>query len=275
VQSLQKLSFVRILACFGILTGCDIAAQLLRAQTAHLGGEHADALVLPTTLLLTGMLVWVYSILVRRHEHRSASELRPGVLAGIGGGALGVALFSCVFAALGLAGVARWRGLAPHFDPMPTLTPALIAAVGEELAFRGVLFRMLEARLGSGISLALSAALFGLLHAFNSGATIMAVTAVAVEAGILLSAAYGVSRNLWFPIGLHFGWNFTEGGIFGVSVSGFPAGQGFFRVELAGPDWLTGGAFGPEASIIAMAVCIPVALLFLALMVRGGRWVHR
>jgi hypothetical protein len=117
-----------------------------------------------------------------------------------------------------------------------------------------------------------SAALFGLLHALNPGATMTSTVAIALEAGVLLAAAYALTRNLWFPIGLHLGWNFTEGGIFGASISGGAAGKGIFSVSLAGPDLITGGKFGPEASMVAIAVCLALAGALLALTIRTGRW---
>ncbi len=85
---------------------------------------------------------------------------------------------------------------------------------------RGVLFRIVEESLGSWIALALSAALFGALHAFNPGATLTSSIAIALEAGVLLAAVFMVTRRLWMVIGLHTAWNFTEGGVFGASVSG-------------------------------------------------------
>jgi membrane protease YdiL (CAAX protease family) len=107
----------------------------------------------------------------------------------------------------------------------------------------------------------------------NPGATVVSTVAIALEAGVLLAAAYALTRNLWFPIGLHLGWNFTAGGICGESVSGGAAGKGIFSVSLAGRPLLTGGKFGPEASLIAIAVCLALAIVLLLLAVRNGRWV--
>jgi hypothetical protein len=140
------------------------------------------------------------------------------------------------------------------------------------LAFRGALFRIVEEGFGTTSALITSAVVFGLLHALNPGATVISTTAIALEAGVLLGAAYALTRNLWFPIGLHFGWNFTEGGIFGVSVSGGPTGKGILSVALAGRPLLTGGNFGPEASVIAIAVCLAAGIALLLLTVRRGGW---
>jgi membrane protease YdiL (CAAX protease family) len=225
-----------------------------------------------TALLLAAALAGLYVGLVRALEHRAARELAPRAVQAAAGIALGLALFASVFGLLGALGVARWHGLADRFDVTPTLAAAIIAAVGEELAFRGALFRILEERFGTAVALAASAALFGVLHALNPGATIVSTTAIALEAGVLLGAAYVLTRNLWFPIGLHLGWNFTEGGIFGVAVSGGSAGTGIFSVSLAGRTLLTGGSFGPEASLVAVLACLAVAIVLLGLAARNGRW---
>ena len=79
----------------------------------------------------------------------------------------------------------------------------------------------------------------------NPEATWIAVLCIAVEAGVLLAAAYITTRRLWLPIGLHFAWNFTQGGIFGVPVSGFRV-RGLLKSTLTGPELLSGGAFGAE-----------------------------
>jgi hypothetical protein len=80
---------------------------------------------------------------------------------------------------------------------------------------------------------------------------------------VLLAAAYVLTGRLWFPIGLHAAWNFTEGSLFGMSVSGYNTEPGLLAGTLKGSVILTGGAFGPEASIFAVAVCLAVAVLLL------------
>jgi hypothetical protein len=96
---------------------------------------------------------------------------------------------------------------------------------------------------------------------FNSGATTVSTVAIALEAGVLLGAAYAACGSLWLPIGLHFGWNFTEGGVFGVAVSGRKAGAGIVNMPLSGSALWTGGQFGPEASLVAVAVCLVAGCL--------------
>jgi hypothetical protein len=83
---------------------------------------------------------------------------------------------------------------------------------------------------------------------------------------VLLAVAYTVTERLWLPIGIHAGWNFAEGTIFGTGVSGTAVHASLLHGALRGPALVTGGSFGPEASIAAIAVCIcaSVALYLLA-----------
>ena len=138
---------------------------------------------------------------------------------------------------------------------------------------RGIVFRILEQSLGSWIALAISAAIFGLLHVLNPGATLLNAGSVMVEAGVMLAAAYMLTRRLWLCIGIHIAWNFTEGGIFSVAVSGGNA-QGLLQAKLTGADWLTGGAFGAEGSIVALAMCSAAGILLLFEAVRKGNVVQ-
>lgn len=269
----RRIAPIRLIVFFAVLLAGDIGAQLLRVWvTRHATSGNRDWAVLGISLVLAGILVALYVGLVRGFERRRAHEITAFgslVLAGV---ASGFALFSTVFLVLYAVGIAHWQGLSGHLDAIPPLAAAIVAAVGEELAFRGGVFRIIEDSMGTAAALTLSAALFGLLHVLNPGATLISTAAIALEAGILLGAAYAVTRNLWFPIGLHLGWNFTEGGVFGASVSGYSAGKGILAFELSGPPLLTGGKFGPEASIVAVGVCMITAIALLIWAVRKGRW---
>jgi membrane protease YdiL (CAAX protease family) len=92
------------------------------------------------------------------------------------------------------------------------------------------------------------------VHITNPGGTLWASIAIAIEAGLLLGAAYKWSGTLWLPIGIHWAWNFAQGNIFGFAVSGNQAGDSIIVSQVDGPAWLTGGAFGAEASVIAVVV---------------------
>lgn len=145
------------------------------------------------------------------------------------------------------------------------------AAVTEELIFRGLLLQALERLCGSWLALAVTAALFGVLHLANPGATLWSSFAIAVEAGVLLGAAFLWRRNLWLTIGLHFAWN-TSVGLLGIPVSGHAA-AGVLATRPTGPDLLTGGEFGLEASIVPVIVSLALTVPMLIAARRRGNLV--
>jgi hypothetical protein len=237
--------------------------------------QLSPALDFAATLALTLALPVVYALLVRLFEGRRPGELalRPGASRLALGAAIGFGLFSAVYAVFAAMGVATWHGFNGFGAVAPALLLAVVAGVGEELIFRAVFFRLLEETFGSTIALVLSAAVFGLMHAGNPGATALSSVAVALEAGLMLAAAYAWSRNLWLPIGIHLAWNFTQGGVFGAAVSGGKS-EGVFNIALSGSasPLITGGAFGPEASLVAVAICLCAGAVFLVAAIRAGRW---
>jgi len=139
----------------------------------------------------------------------------------------------------------------------------------EELLFRGILFRWIEAFAGSWAALVVTSALFGLAHIFNANATWTSSLAIMVEAGALLGGAYMLARNLWVPMGLHAAWNFTQGFIFDVPVSGNDM-HGLVQAKLSGPVLLSGGPFGLEASMIGVVLSIPLGAFLILLAARRG-----
>jgi membrane protease YdiL (CAAX protease family) len=272
-RSLRRLTSVRLPVFFVVLVLADVGAQIALVRVAkHAPASLAEWPLLGASVALAAALIGIYAVLVHRMESRQATEisLRPGQV--LAGALMGSVLFAAVLGLIHVLGSAQLLGVSLSFAVIPALATSMLAAVGEELALRGAVFRIVEESSGTLPALLLSAAIFGLLHALNPGATVVSTVAIAIEAGVLLGAAYALTRNLWLPIGLHFGWNFTEGGIFGTSVSGGAASKGVFAVTLSGPTLLTGGNFGPEASVIAVAVCLIAALVLVAFSVRTGRW---
>jgi membrane protease YdiL (CAAX protease family) len=138
---------------------------------------------------------------------------------------------------------------------------SLGAAVTEELIFRGLLLQALEKWLGSWAALGITSALFGLVHLTNPNGTLWSSLAITVEAGLLLGAAFLWLRNIWFVAGLHWAWN-TLLALLGIPVSGLSS-RGWFSVEAAGPELLTGGGFGLEASIVTVLVGLGIAVVML------------
>ena len=153
---------------------------------------------------------------------------------------------------------------------------ALQAAVTEELWMRALLLRLLWRAFGPVPAFAVAALVFGALHLANPGATALAGVTVAV-AGLMFCALYALTGRLWVPIGLHLAWNFAQGYLLGVAVSGNSLG-GSIAVSRARPGteaWLTGGTFGPEASVLALLLVTAVTVGALALARKAGRFAVR
>jgi membrane protease YdiL (CAAX protease family) len=250
-----------------------VAPVVLVSVLAH-GSLHASPALVeyladPMAVLLAIALFVLYT---RRVEGRAVTELDPApapIEIGVGfvGGLLLFTLVIGTLAALGAYHIVGYNHASIIFKP---LVSGLLTGVSEELLVRGVLFRIAEDSLGSYWALVITAVFFGAAHLGNPHATLLAGTAITIEAGIMLAAAYMLTRRLWLPIGLHAGWNFTQGGLFGVAVSG-NASHGLLQGTLTGPVWLSGGEFGPESSIVAIIFC---GLLGIAVLMRARQLGH-
>jgi hypothetical protein len=202
-------------------------------------------------------------------ERQPASDLKPAAAPGelgIGIG-IGLGLFSAVIGLLAMFGIYRVTGVSRVAFLLPLLH-AGATSVSEEIVFRGFLFRLFARLANFWTATAVCSIFFGLAHFFNPGATWMSSLAIAIEAGILLSLAYAYTQRLWLPIGIHFAWNFAEGTIFGLSVSGSHAKPGFINGVLQGSTLFTGGAFGPEASVLAVVMCLIPSAVMLRLILK-------
>lgn len=193
------------------------------------------------------------------------SQLRRGALLGSG-------LFVALMLLIGMFGGWQDMSWGSVWGCLGTAGMVASVAVTEEVLFRGVLFRIMEERTGTVIALIVSSLIFGLTHSINANATLWGVLSIALTGGLLMTAAYVATRSLWLSIGLHFAWNFTQAGIFGVAISGSAeASQGLLQTTLSGPTVLTGGIFGPEASLIALLVCVVPTVVLLRRAARSGR----
>lgn len=139
------------------------------------------------------------------------------------------------------------------------LANAVSAAVLEETIFRGLLFRITEEGLGTWLTLAVTALIFGLLHLFSANTSVAAAVSIVLTGGILLGAAYILTRNLWLPIGIHVGYNFLTGlSAPAVGVAATPLFQG----RLVGPALLSGGG-NLDASVVLIAVSLFISVFLL------------
>ncbi len=249
---------------FGIVLLLLIAGILPDPDTwSHLG-------ILVFTIILQGPAAAAATLVFLRKHNRSftAVGLAPrGSWVGdmLTGFILGTALIACiVFAGL----ITGQLDIAWNYLPFWVILRhglilfalfALQCAI-EELIFRGYPFQLCIAATNPLFGVILFSLLFGLLHLMNPNASILALLNT-MAAGILLSVAFLKTRTLWLPIGIHWGWNFSQGFIFSVPVSGVTFPPDMFSSVSLGPSWLTGGTFGPEGGILALIVTLSASLI--------------
>jgi membrane protease YdiL (CAAX protease family) len=251
-----------------------LAVSFLGSQGLALVGDN-PWLALVVGLATAVLAVLVYAWVVRRTEHRDVVEVsREGAVSGLGWGTLlGVALFALVIVNLAFLGSYTVHGLGTVTGAVGLVGFMAAVAVGEELMFRGVLFRIIEGWTGTWIALTATSLLFGLAHLINPNASLWGALAIAVEAGGMLTAAYVATRKLWVPIGLHLGWNIAGSAIFSTEVSGNNTPQGLLDASTSGPMLITGGEFGPEGSVYSIVFCVAAAAVFIRMAYRRGHMV--
>lgn len=214
----------------------------------------------------------IYAGWARFIERRPVSELSLfGAAREWGTGLLiGAGLYTTCVLVLIAMGMYRIEGLNPWTFVIPAVAMALSSGMFEELLFRGVLFRSVEDMFGSWISLLVSSAVFGLMHLANPAGTLTGAIYISIEAGLLLAAAYMLTRRLWLSIGFHMAWNYVQSAIFSGIVSGGVTDPGLIRSNIKGPDVLTGGSFGLESSVIAFTFCTATGIVLLIMAIRRG-----
>lgn len=226
-------------------------------------------------LVASALVLGFYALLCRLIEQRRITELsRHTMLAETAKGlATGFMLITAAVAVMYIGGGYRITSFAPTWDLIWIFLYCALTAVTEECVFRGAIYRITEQSLGTAAAMVTSAILFGGAHILNPNASLWTSVAIAIEAGILFGAVYARSGNLWLPIGIHWAWNFTEGRIWGLPVSGSAKPTTLFHSEVSGSDLLTGGAFGPEASLTVVVLCSLLSVYLIYDLHRTGRWV--
>ncbi len=273
IDRIRSHPLVLLIVGFAVIIGFTYIAGTASVALYDLFGNSDWTELLSSVVAAASAILgyWLFALVVER------KPLADFALAGAGrewlfGVAIGFGVMTAVIGVIALGGGYRIAGYNGAHVLVKMLAIAITSGVIEEILLRGLFFRMIEKWLGSWTALVLSAALFGFAHIANPNSSVLAAVAIALEAGILLAALYMLTRRLWAVIGLHMAWNFTQGGIYGVAVSGFEI-DGVIRPIIGGPDLLTGGAFGAEASLPAIVICTAVGLYFLYRARAAGQFV--
>lgn len=265
-RGIARFSLVRIV--LAILATC-VPIAIVMVLAHQIPDKSLRAVwpqLLAAALAVAGYLAYVRRIEVRRADELGVQGLWRELAAGM---ALGGLLLVAILGVLAAAGSYRILGVGSADRLLKAAAEMALVALAEEIVFRGVLFRIPERALGTRFALLLSGVLFALAHLPNENVTMLAIANTAM-AGLLFSAAYLVTRRLWLPIGLHFAWNFLSDAVFSVPTSGHPA-KGLLLGRLSGPEWLSGGAYGVEASAVTL-VALGASTVVLLTLARKRAW---
>jgi len=195
-----------------------------------------------------------------RAAARPSLVITGGVLGGLTIGIASLLLFAGHMMRFDPAQAGSWWSEAGH--EVAVLLPA---AFFEELFIRGYVFAVLRRAAGWRVALLVTSVVFGLLHAWNPGADAESILAVTV-AGFFLGMILLATRSLYAAGAAHFAWNWVMAGALHIAVSGVPSADVDYRMVETGPDWLTGGTWGPEGGLAA------VALMFIGIFYLYGRY---
>ncbi|WP_443777700.1 CPBP family intramembrane glutamic endopeptidase [Bacteroides clarus] len=255
--AIDIISFVTLAVIIITILGIPFSAVLQK-----LGKEGADKMfyfVLSETLMLIGIflsawIVWHFRGVSLAGLGRSLAIRKKDLLSGI---SLAIVLYAVGFGVSLLAGAIEIAGVV--FNPSSLLISFvffLLVAITEEFALRGfVLERMLQGGVNKFWALFLSATLFSLVHIANPNFDFLSFINILL-AGILLGSSYIYTRNLCFPIALHWFWNWIQGPVLGYEVSGNKFCDGLLTLHLPEANLINGGAFGFEGSILCTVLMV-------------------
>lgn len=253
--ALQTLGLILLLFCIGVPLGILIALLPI---------EPDDTLWLVLSGVIEIFAVTVSVFLARKFlDRRSITSLglkldtwaAADVLAGI---LITFVMMGAIYLFQLALGWLAFEGFAWQFESVQTvlsnalLMLAVFVLVGwnEELLSRGYHLQTLASGTNLLWGVVISSAIFGLLHHGNPNATWISDAGIFL-AGLFLASGYLTTRQLWLSIGLHIGWNFFEGFVFGFPVSGMEV-HPMIHISVTGPQIWTGGAFGPEAGLVVL-----------------------
>jgi Predicted metal-dependent membrane protease len=251
---LRALVFILVFLAAAVAVGT-IAVLMLPAENDSSAGmlNQDFVVILLSAVLAIGLSAGFRKFVDRRSVESMGFSWRRYQHHAAVGFLLGAALLGMGTLILYFTGHLQWNAVQFHTgDLFISLVLMMLVALGEEMVFRGYVLRNLMKSFNKWVALVIAALLFCLAHVGNPGLTVPAVINLLLG-GLLLGINYIYTRNLWFALMFHLSWNFLQGPVLGYAVSGLTL-RSVLEVEMRGPDWVTGGAFGFEGSVVAMGV---------------------
>jgi len=220
------------------------------------------------------LLVFLYMKVVEKRSFRTMGFEKKGYKKYLTGFLFGLVLFSiAVVLSILFGGMTMKLSFQASFLPaiITILLGFLIQGASEEVVFRGWVLPVVGARYNLKIAIILSSALFALLHGLNPGITLLSVVNLVLFG--VFAAVYALQEeSLWGICGFHSAWNWIQGSVFGVKVSGttVPGGSIFITTPVESNDLISGGAFGIEGSILCSIVFI-VGIVYCIKKIKNNR----
>lgn len=266
-QRILNFPLTRILLGLLVCFVAFILAQQLAGKLLDLTSFDKNYRNLIKGVISSAAVIGAYIYFYRKYEKRAITEFSNKGIAKyiVVGTLIGILLQSLTILVIILNGGFEIVAVNPFSSIIIPFTVAFTVAIFEEILIRGIIFRIVEEKLGSYISLLITAIIFGALHLANPNSTLMSGVCVGIEAGFLMGAAYIYARNLWLPIAIHFAWNFMQSGIFGAVTSGNENTSSLLTTKITGNQLITGGEFGPERTIQAILFCVVASIILLQL----------
>ncbi|GAA3762293.1 type II CAAX endopeptidase family protein [Flavobacterium ginsengiterrae] len=257
---------IKIILALVVFMAVVIIGQQIASKLLALTPLDKDYRNLLKGLFVSSAAVFSYILFFKKYDKRAITEFSTK---GLGrnltiGLLMGFILQSLTILVMYLNGNYSIEAINPVSYILIPFAIMFTVAIIEEILVRGIIFRIIEEKLGTYISLAISSIIFGAFHLINPNGTLISSICI-TTAGFLLGAAFIYSRNLWMPIALHFAWNFTQSGIYGAITSGNAKTNNLIEAKIQGPEFITGGEFGPEGSIEAILFCALGTIIFMVL----------
>ena len=264
-----------MIACIGVIVSLVAFIEWLRSSMLDKTNLSNDVKALLVAVAEAFIATTAYIFLFRAYDKRRIHELSAATFSNsaVIGFLIGVLSQSLLILIIYLAGTFLVVNVNPVSVLISPFAFALTAGFVAEIIMIGIVFRLLEQQIGTVVALLIFIILFAILHINAKGATVISVGATAMQAGLMLPAAYVLSRNLWLPVFLHLGWDFTEPGIFGGINPSSSLTQGLLTSKISGNSLLTGGETGPQDSLSSLLLCLILGLVFLLLAKRKNNFV--
>jgi uncharacterized protein len=223
-------------------------------------------------IIASSFVILTYILFYRKYEKREIGEfsgkgLFKNIILGV---VIGTTLQGLTILVIYLWGNFRVISVNPISSIITPFAVAFSVAIFEETLLRGIIFRIVEEKLGSYIALFISAIVFGAVHLLNPGSSLISSVCTGIV-GFMFGTSYIYSRSLWLPISIHFSWNFVQSGIWGAITSGNEKTSSLFNTNMAGNELITGGAFGPEGTIQATIFWLLLSIILMILITKQNK----